>query len=60
MMSKYGCNNSDRMPAYFARNRKYSEGGWFITELMKIKDTSSKECRYDRRADDKKCEGCRK
>ena len=61
-MNKYGCNNSERKDGYYAPQRYFTKGliPSFTVGVVYIEDTSSKECRYDRRADDKKCEGCLK
>jgi len=56
----YGCNNSTRTQGYYAPNRFTMGDGWFNLQPVFIEDKSSKECRYDNRANDKKCEGCKK
>lgn len=46
---KYGCHSKPRLAGCFAR-----------LSFLWIKDVMSKECQYDKRATDAKCEGCGK
>lgn len=57
----YGCNNSDRSDGYFVKDGLVIDENLQARYQMRyIDDTSSKECRYDQRKTDAKCEGCRK
>jgi hypothetical protein len=62
----YGCHNTERMPAYYAANGTYikskhpHEMKEIRTLAVMVLDRSSKECRYDKRAEDKRCAGCNK
>jgi hypothetical protein len=56
-----GCHNTERKPYYFAPDREYNDDdGTYVEYVRTIYDNSSKECRYDMRVKDPKCEGCRK
>lgn len=63
---KYGCHNSERLPAYYAPNGTFvnSEHPHKIKEIRVLAelvlDRGSRACQYDRRAEDNKCEGCNK
>ncbi len=58
-MQTYGCHNHPREPSYVAPDRQYHGKSWTDWQRT-LNDTSSKECRYDMRKTDPKCEGCTK
>ena len=59
-MTNYGCHSKPRSDGYLALD------GWKMNESCEgespnwiyIRDTMSRECRYDRQREDAKCEGC--
>lgn len=62
MTRTYGCWNTESRPGYWVRNTEIipcstqpPEEGWIW-----IEDTMSKDCRYDKKSSDARCEGCRK
>lgn len=58
----YGCYQTPRAAGYFAPDRLYL--GVFYAPYKEritwIEDTTSRDCRYDRKETDKRCEGCGK
>ena len=60
----YGCHNSVRKDGYWVKDHvavTADVGFWMGTYIMRFhKDTSSRECRYDRKTEDERCQGCRK
>lgn len=60
----YGCHNSVRTVGYWVKDQvAVIPGEAFVmgTYIMRFqKDTSSRECRYDRKTEDERCQGCRK
>lgn len=54
---KYGCHNQPRSLKYFTQYglllAGFAVGVW-------IENVLSRDCRYDKRATDKKCAGCTK
>lgn len=66
-MKPYACHNSPRHQGYYAKagsvvmDDKNQEEGLVLDQLvMWVDDTLSKECRYDQRANDPRCQGCGK
>lgn len=58
---KYGCWNTDRQEAYPVAESHFDPDYLaFVQTTTFVRDDSSQECRYDQRANDAKCEGCRK
>ena len=57
-MKPYGCHNKDHQDGYWVKDCVIVKGGIGIQLMKYIKDTSSRECRYDRKAKDARCEGC--
>lgn len=55
---KYGCHNKPREEGYWAKDGAIVKGPVMIQLAKYIKDTMSKDCRYDMKATDKKCYGC--
>lgn len=61
MSGMNGCWNTQRKDGYYVLARKFFPGSQeFLLVPQFIKDVMSKDCRYDYRASDPKCEGCRK
>ena len=67
MSQLYGCHNSERHDEYPALagisvSGMHDRDGDRVAayKYIKLQDTSSRECRYDLRSNDKKCEGCYK
>ncbi len=58
--NRYSCHNRTMKAGYYAPDRVYSANGAFVTTPTYIEDKSSRECRYDFRATDGLCEGCKK
>ena len=61
-VARYGCHNQPRAAGYWviANMVSITESG-IVLAAQRLKwhdDTSSRECRYDGRAGDRKCEGC--
>ncbi len=54
----YGCANKPNSEFYYALNRDYDRDGKFRIGLMKIPNTFSTKCRYDKRASDARCGSC--
>ena len=55
-----GCHNTERESGYWVRDGIVVKGHIAIQLMRYVKDEMSKECRYDGKATDKKCEGCLK
>lgn len=54
---KYGCNNQPRSPGYFTQHGLVNTG---LPVGVWIENVPSLDCKYDKRATDKKCAGCTK
>ena len=56
---KYGCHNRQLKTSYqtLVRN-KDSAGNLVGLKMVTIRNTMSKDCRYDLRREDSKCNGC--
>jgi hypothetical protein len=60
---RYGCHSENghvRKADYYAPNRHYCPDGTITAWFTLVKDTSSKECRYDMSLKDNACTGCAK
>lgn len=61
-MDKYGCHNKPREDGYWVRDgceQTLDNAG--VVEVQRLRwhaDTMSRECRYDERSRDLRCEGC--
>ena len=55
-----GCHNTERSEGYWVRDGIVVKGSIAIQLMKFVKDEMSKECRYDQKEADKKCEGCLK
>lgn len=64
MSDTYGCNNSIRQDGYYVGVGKAIVGSGETKTIrplaMYYRDLSSRECRYDQRANDARCQGCKK
>jgi hypothetical protein len=59
MSKPYGCHNREIHPGYWAPQRVFTpEGRFWVTSIF-IPHTMSKDCRYDHRPTDPRCEGCK-
>lgn len=60
----YGCHNKPRAEGYYVKTGQAVVGVESPRVVVQYAeyhaDTSSRECRYDQRANDPKCAGCRK
>jgi hypothetical protein len=56
----YACQNTERKDFYYGLSREYYPDGKFSIQLAKIPNDSSPLCRYDARATDTRCNGCKK
>lgn len=61
--NKYGCHNKPRRDAYWVQDGwvKHTDERGVRIEARRMKlhaDTMSRECRYDERGKDLRCEGC--
>ncbi len=59
MGDSYACHNTTRLQGYWAQEREataFQPGSVWVW----IDNRMSRECRYDMRDTDKRCEGCRK
>ena len=60
-MKPYGCNNSERKESYPVHERQYAnDGNAYGFKITTIEDKLSRDCKYDHRATDYQCSGCRK
>lgn len=60
-MSTYeGCWNTQRQPRYQVHVREYAPDGSWLLKREWIEDRGSTDCRYDKKTEDQRCEGCRK
>lgn len=61
-MSAYGCWNSQRKDSYPVAVRDYwpRDMSHFDHKIVQVEDRGSRACRYDFRAADPECAGCRK
>lgn len=56
---RHGCHNAERKPGYWLMQRHYS-GERFVMQETFIADRGSTDCRFDTRATDPRCVGCKK
>lgn len=59
-MKPYGCWNSERKDSYVVPVRQLLSDGTLAYTTQTIVDTSSRDCRYDFRENDRQCDGCKK
>lgn len=56
----HGCHNTERQLGYWVKNGIRIEHGQGVYQMKFHPDTLSKECGYDSKKSDQRCEGCKK
>lgn len=59
MAPLYGCHNRTLKGGYYAPSRKFFPDGSFEASSKFIKYRMSLDCKFDRRAEDPRCAGCK-